>query len=71
MAHFIADATGQIFKLTIEERGRPFLGYFQCVCTYEQYEGKWLLCDIDWADDKQHAEDKLQSMLEEQVENFI
>ena len=62
--HYIVDQFGEPLQLRVEERGRPFLGYFWCVGTYERVDGKWLLCDIDWADDYAAAESKLASMLE-------
>jgi len=68
--HYRNDATGQMFAMRVEERGRPFLGYFWCVATYDRFRGEWHLCDIDWAESRTDADAKLRFlMLDEDYHN--
>jgi len=62
----VVDHTGVFLQLRIEERGRAFLGTFWCVGTYERYDGKWLLRDIDWAEDIFDAYAKATNIIEQQ-----
>jgi hypothetical protein len=69
--YYVADQTGEIFQLRVEERGRAFLGTFWCVGTYERRDGQWLLCDIDWAEDIFDAHAKATNIIEQQSQVTI